>query len=242
MKKTNKLITAIVTITGAILLSSYSSGGVFDPPTKIELVFVDHLKAGLIEQDVFVEKKAGSGQVYRVLPSEREKYLSAKIYTIAQAEHHDPFDPKNAGPYKKGKSLGMTLADWLKGKGTATISCEEGWSTFTAEFENLVPNATYTMWHFFMPAPPTVPFTGTLDVPLGDRKGAQSVFKTDNKGNASLDVTFEHCLQMSGDQLMSGMAIALHTDGKTYGPDPGAFGKDTHVQLFAMFPDEDDVN
>lgn len=241
MKKTNKLIIALVVFIGVFLFSGYTTS---DPmnPVKIELVFVDHLKAGLIEQDVFVEKQKGSGKVYRVLPSEREQYLNSKIYTIQNAEHHDPFDPKNAGPYKKGKYLGMTLAEWLKGKGTASYTCEEGWGTFKAQFEHLVPNSTYTMWHFFMPAPPTVPFTGTLDVPLGDRRGEQSVFKTDGKGNASIDVTFEHCLQMSGDQLMSGMAIALHTDGKTYGPDPGAFGKDTHVHLFAMLPEGDEVN
>lgn len=227
-------------VSGFMLWSSFTTTD--RNPIKIELTFVDHLKAGLIEQDVFVEKRKGSNLVYRVLPSEREQYLNAEIYTIKDAEHHDPFDPKNAGPYKKGKSLGMTLGDWLEAQGTASYACEEGWGTFTAEFEDLVPNSVYTMWHFFMPAPPTVPFTGTLDVPLGDRKGAQSIFKTDSEGNASIQVTFEHCLQMSGDQLMSGMAIALHTDGKTYGPDPGAFGKDTHVQLFAMLPDEDDIN
>lgn len=233
------LISLVVLIVGLLFASSFIDDS--SDPLKIELTFVDHLKAGLIEQDVFVEKKEGSGKVYRVLPAERDKYLSSKIYTIETAVHHDPFDAKNAGPYKKGEYLDMTLGDWLNAKGTASYTCEEGWGTFKAQFENLVPNSTYTMWHFFMPAPPTVPFTGTLDVPLGDRKGKQSIFKTDSKGRANLDVTFEHCLQMSGDQLMSGMAIALHTDGKTYGPDPGAFGKDTHVQLFAMLPNEDDL-
>nr|WP_299345558.1 hypothetical protein [Allomuricauda sp.] len=239
MRKMNKRLLTVLSLGALILWSSFRTP---DPKPKVlELTFVDHLKAGLIEQDVFVEKRKGSNMVYRVLPAEREQYLNSPIYTIKDAEHHDPFDAKKAGPYKKGKSLGMTLADWLKAKGTASYTCEEGWGTFTAEFENLVPNSVYTMWHFFMPAPPTVPFTGTLDVPLGDREGDQSIFKTDSKGNASIKVKFEHCLQMSGDQLMSGMAIALHTDGKTYGPDPGAFGKDTHVQLFAMLPKEEDI-
>ena len=47
---------------------------------KIELVFVDHLTAGMIEQDVFVEKLEGSCEVYRVLPQDREKYLDAEIF------------------------------------------------------------------------------------------------------------------------------------------------------------------
>jgi len=46
---------------------------------------------------------------------------------------------------------------------------------------------------------------------------------------------------LSGDQLMSGVAIALHSDGRTYGSEPGAFGKVAHVQLFAMLPNEDDL-
>ncbi len=237
MKKMNKMIWVLFPVLTLILLSGFTPWKSTEP-AEIELVFVDHLKAGLIEQDVFVEKKEGSGNVYRVLPKERDKYLDSKIYTIEKAEHHDPFDAKNAGPYKKGKYLGMNLSDWLKASGKATISCEQGWGRFKANFENLVPSSTYTIWHFFMPAPPTDPFTGTLDVPLGDRKGSQSVFNTDRNGNASVDLRFEHCLQMTGVQLMSGIAVALHTDGKTYGPDPGAFGKDTHVHIFAMFPDD----
>lgn len=213
-----------------------------DPgPSNLKITFVDHLKAGLIEQDVFVEKYAGSGQVYRLFPEEREKYLNFPLFTVKDPQHHDPFDRKKAGPYKKGRALGLTLKDWLSGEGSATYSCDEGWGSFKAEFHNLVPNATYTMWHFFMPAPPTVPFTGTLDVPMGDRQGKQSIFKTDSQGNAQLELRFEHCLQLSGDQLMSGVAIALHSDGRTYGSEPGAFGKVAHVQLFAMLPNEDDL-
>ena len=54
----------------------------------------------------------------------------------------------------------MTLGKWLGASGTATYECEAGWGTLKASFENLAPNTTYTMWHFFMPAPPTVPFMG----------------------------------------------------------------------------------
>ena len=226
----------------AILISMASFVEGNEPKGEIKLTFVDHLQAGLIEQDVYVEKVPGSGKVFRILPSEREKYLDFPVYKTAKPVHHDPFDQANCGPYKKGKALGFTLSQWLGGRGTGTLNCEEGWGTFKAEFENLIPNATYTMWHFFMSAPPTSPFNGTLDVPLGDRDGKQSTFKTDKHGKATLDVRFEQCLQLSNVQLMSGMAIALHSDGKTYGAIPGDFGTVTHVQLFAMLPDVDDVD
>ena len=207
----------------------------------IEITFVDHLKAGMIEQDVYVEKEYGSGEVYRILPEEREKYLDAEVYATAEPVAHDPFFKRNAGPYKKGESMGFTLRDWLKSSGSASYICEDGWGVLTASFENLVPNATYTMWHAFMAKPPTDPFPGTLDVPLGNRDGSQSVFTTDEKGNANLKIRFENCLQLTDTQLMSLLAIAYHSDDKTYGFSPGPFGKVTHVQLFAVLPDIDDV-
>lgn len=228
----------------AMIIIIIGAGAFTSPkPTDnvIKLTFVDHLQAGLIEQDVYVEKQPGSGKVFRVLPEEREKYLDAQVYTVANAVHHDPFDVNGSGPYPKGESMGMTLREWLGGSGTATYSCDEGWGALNATFENLVPNATYTLWHFFMPKPPTKPFTGTLDLPIGERDGSQSVFTTDANGKATLDIKFEHCLQLTDRQLASGLAIALHSDGKTYGPEPGGFGKATHVQLFTMLPDVKDV-
>ncbi len=236
MKKSIVAITLLAICT--FTLASFTTGN--DPTDgTIKLTFVDHLKAGLIEQDVYVEKVPGSGKVYRVLPTERDKYLDAPIYKTKEPIHHDPFDQNLAGPYPKGESFGMTLGEWLKAAGTGTYRCEEGWGTFQAEFTHLMPNATYTIWHFFMAAPPTVPFNGTLDLPLGDRDGHQSVFSTDAQGNAVVNVKFERCLQLSDDQLMAGMAIALHSDGKTYGPVPGDFGSLTHVQLFAILPEAD---
>ena len=229
------VIAIVICFPSSISLAQHSSEGI------IRLVFVDHLKAGLIEQDVFVEKDPGSNHVYRVLPSEKDHFINAAIFTTSAGHHHDPFDESKTGPYKKGHALDMTLKQWLSAVGTADYSCEEGWGHFKANFRNLVPEATYTMWHFFMPAPPTIPFTGTLDIPMGDRTGKQSIFKTDSHGNANIDVTFEHCLQLGGDQLMSGMAIALHSDDKTYGSEPGAFGKVAHVQLFAMLPKEEEI-
>jgi hypothetical protein len=224
-----------------LLLVSFSNVKEDIDPNPVTLTFVDHLKAGLIEQDVYVEKKQGSGKVYRVQPTEKDIYLEKELYSAREANHHDPFDVGSTGPVAMGRPLGMKLSKWLSAKGTATYVCDAGWGKLKASFENLVPNATYTMWHFFMSAPPTVPFNGTLDVPLGDRDGSQSVFKTDARGRAVLDITFEHCLQFSDNQLVSALAIAYHSDGQTYGGSPGPFGKATHVQLFAMLPNVDDL-
>ena len=206
-----------------------------------ELIFVDHLKAGLIEQDVFIEKVPGSGLVYRVLPQERQQYLDAPLYTIETPQPHDPFDVNKSGPFKKGQSLGISLRDWLGATGQATCHCEGGWGTFNATFENLIPEAVYTLWHIFVPAPPTEPFTGALELPMGDRDGTQSIFTTDCEGNAEVNLRFERCLELGNHQLKTGVAIAYHSDRKTYASSPGPFGKVTHVQLFAMLPSIKDL-
>ena len=213
----------------------------FSQNYSIEITFVDHLKAGMIEQDVFVEKEEGSGEVYRVTVAEREKYLDSEVYATTEMVHHDPFDASKVGPYEKGASLGFTLRDYTAATGTATCSCEDGWGSVKAEFKNLVPNGVYTMWHAFMPKGVTIPFLGTMDLPIGERDGTQSVFKADKNGNASVDVRFETCLQLSENQLMGLLAIAYHSDGKTYGIVPGPFGQGTQVQLFSPLPEADDV-
>ena len=41
----------------------------------------------------------------------------------------NPFDEKALGPYPKGRSLGLTLGEWLKHKGTGTYSCVDGKGT-----------------------------------------------------------------------------------------------------------------
>lgn len=208
---------------------------------SIELTFVDHLKAGLIEQDVFVQKNEGPKNVFRVLPEEREQYLDHDLYTTKLSHHHNPFDKKLIGPYKRGKSIGITLRDWLKAKGTATCSCEGGWGKVEASFENLMPNAVYTMWHAFMAKDNKQDFIGTFDLPVGLRNGDQSVFKTNDQGYAQLELHFPKCLQLTDTQLMSMLAIAWHSDHQTYGISPGPFGQVSHIQLFAAFPDVDNL-
>ena len=101
--------------------------------------------------------------------------------------------------------------------------------------------AAYTIWHAFMAKGVTDPFPGTIDLPLGDRDGTQSVFTTDAKGNGILSIKFDQCLQLGEVQLASMIGIAYHADGKTYGTLPGDFGTVTQVQLFAILPDASDV-
>ena len=133
--------------------------------SSLELAFITHLDANLPEQDVFIERKPGSGEVYRVTKGDHD--MSAPLYAAARFVKHNPFDPKAIGPYPRGEALGMDLGTWLGQRGRGSYTCEEGVATLDVSFEGLVPRGVYTMWHAFMALPPTDPFSGTLDLPLG---------------------------------------------------------------------------
>jgi hypothetical protein len=218
---------------------SGSGTGTTDDTVKLDLAFVTHLDMNLAEQDVYIERVKGSGDVYRVTNGDHD--MSAALYAVASEQPHDPFNPEAVGPYKKGRALGLTLGEWLKQSGTGTYSCENGTGELDLEFANLVPKGVYTMWHAFMAIPPPVPFTGTLDLPLGARDGSESVFVADKKGTASFTHTFEPCLQMSDTWTTSMLAINYHSDGKTYGGHPGKFGLNAHIPLFTMLPLRDGI-
>lgn len=203
--------------------------------------FVDHITAGMIEQDALIEKEKGSGKVYRIGPDEAETYKDAPVFGTAEPIHHAPFAKSASGPYPKGKALGVTLSEWLSGSGTASYSCTAGEGSINASFTGLVPDGVYTMWYAFAGKAhmgcADCPFS-TIDFPVGGGDGSQSVFSADGSGNADFQANFSPCLRLGDELLMPMLAIAYHSDGNTYGPDPGKFGTASHVQLFAGLPDQ----
>ena len=210
-------------------------------PPVLELEFTDHVEAGLIEQDVYVEKPPGSGGVYRMNPDELEAYKGTRVYGSARTIRHSPFNPAHNGPYRKGRPLGMTMGEWLAGSGSATYSCWNDEARIEAWFRNLVPYSTYTMWYAFVGKGhmgcPDCPFA-SIDFPVGDPDGSQSIFKTDAVGGALYALAFEPCLKLSDERLAAMLTITYHSDGRTHGPSPGPFGRDSHLHLFAILPEE----
>jgi hypothetical protein len=201
---------------------------------SIDLAFVTHLDMELPEQDVFLEREPGSGEVWR--PTIGDNDLSAPLYKAAVKVPHNPFDPAAVGPHPQGEPLGMSLGEWLKHRGTGRYTCTAGEGHLDTEFTGLVPNGLYTMWHAFIALPPTEPFSGTLDLPLGARDGSTSVFRADGEGKAAFAHVFRPCLQMSDVWTTSMLAINYHSDDRAWGADPGAFGLNAHVPLFLMLP------
>jgi hypothetical protein len=208
-------------------------------PARIafEIAFVNHLEMNLPEQDVYIERNPGSGEVYRVTTGDND--MRAELFGVPEEVAHNPFDPAAVGPHRKGASLGMTLGQWLRHSGTGTYSFEDGVGTLSLEFSGLVPEGVYTMWIAFAPNPPSEPFQGTLDLPLGPRDGSKSVFTADKDGTAKFEHSFRPGLQMSDTWTNTMLAINYHSDGKTYGGRPGEFGKNAHIPLFTVLPNRE---
>lgn len=206
-----------------------------------EINLISHIEAGMIEQDVFVDRRQPGTEIYRVTTADYERYLDLKLYASSLPVSHDPGNENATGPYIQGRELNMTLRDWLAAKGTGDYTCRQGKGQLEIAFENLVPNAVYTMWNFYVPTPAAEPFS-TYDLPMGKRDGSESAFFTDASGRATYKASLEGCLQGTGEQLAAGMAIAWHSDGVMYGSHPGRMGQATHVQIFQLLPDSEELN
>jgi hypothetical protein len=205
---------------------------------EIELTFKSHLQRNMVEQHVYVEREVDTGRVYRVTPVDQHRYLDSPAYATEKFVPNAPLTHSAVGPHKRGKSLGFSLGDWLAATGTASYRCSDDAAKVKASFEKLVPNGVYTIWYTMAPRPPLDPFE-VLVMPLGPRDGSKSTFWTDAKGHAEFSASFSPCLQMSGKQVNTFLAIAWHSNGETYGSSPGQFSTVTHDQIFTEpFPIE----
>ncbi|MEL6482936.1 MAG: hypothetical protein AAFQ75_15925 [Pseudomonadota bacterium] len=205
-----------------------------DAPVSFDISFRYHVTDDIAEQDVFVERRAGAGEVWRPGPADRN--FEAPLFASAEPQSHAPFDATATGPFPKGAPLGLTLGEWYGATGEGRYTCENGEGRLSVSFDGLVSEGVYTLWHYFVAWPPTEPFIGTYDLPVGSRDGVQSVFVADAEGRATFDQTFKPCLQLTGEHLAAGLAVNWHSDGQTYGVEPGDFAKNAHIQLYADLP------
>ncbi|MEM0949675.1 MAG: hypothetical protein AAGK37_19910 [Pseudomonadota bacterium] len=214
-----------------LIIATLAASPVLAQEVSLDITFRSHVADGLAEQDVYVRADGGV-----VRPGPNFGDTSTPLYASAQPQAHAPGDPDALGPFPAGAELGITLGDWLKGSGTGRYHCENGQGHLSVAFENLVPEGVYTIWHFFMANGATDTFIGTFDLPVGAFDGSQSVLVADAEGAATLDQSFADCLQLTGPQLMAGLALNWHSDGETYGVLPGLFGHNAHIQLYTDLP------
>jgi hypothetical protein len=148
--------------------------------------------------------------------------LARQAYASSQAVEHDPFKlgASPLGPFPKGAALGFTLGAWLAASGSGTYTPNGDTAMLDVSFQKLVPNGVYTVWCSRITFPPNVSIE---DKPCGASDGSQNVVKADASGNASFKLDMKP-LQASTKETASVVALAYHSDGKTYGTSPGDFG------------------
>ncbi|MBI2656480.1 hypothetical protein HYX03_01960 [Candidatus Woesearchaeota archaeon] len=160
--------------------------------------------------------------------------LAKEVYATAAPTAHDPFKvgPNPLGPFDKGKSLGFTLQQWLSASGIGIYSVDDGNAEMELSFKNLVPNGVYTVWCSRLTFPPE---PNIVDKPCGAENGSQNSFTADSRGIGSFSLKLK-ALEASTKETASMIALAYHSDSKTYGASPGDFGSNTHVQIFFLMP------
>jgi hypothetical protein len=133
----------------------------------------------------------------------------------------DPSQAEPSGP--------ITLGDWRKAKGKATIKCSNNSSSVLLELNGLIPNRLYTAWGVF---------SGPMPIPsaLG---GTPCVFVTNNRGSATFQRALNFCpLQpTAGQPQFLFIEILYHSDQQVYGLVPALpmaglhIGAVVHTQL-----------
>jgi len=189
------------------------------------------------EQDVHIEHEGVKG-VFRVTAEDAD--MNAMLYASAEGKGHDPTNPDANGPYAKGVALDVNLGDWLAATGEVSVSCLDSVAMVTASFKNLVPNGVYTLWYSTLALPPTSPLS-VMNLPLGPIDASENTFIADENGDAVFALEYETCLRLTTDQLGSMIALAYHSDGRTYGISPGLFGYNAHIHLFTLLPTSADL-
>lgn len=224
----------IVVMVVAALVSACAGATEAATKKQIEVEFVNHITAEMPEQDVYVAKTAGASEIYRIDQTEAAEFMKAPVYAANEAVEHDPFVLGDSpfGPYPKGIELGFTLEEWLAGRGSGAYTVEGDQAEMDFTFEKLVPNGVYTMWCAIIYVPPEFEI---IDEPCGAADGSQNTFVADDEGKAEFHLTLAP-LPDTTDTVLRTLAIAYHSDGKTYGASPGDFGLNSHVQLFFGLP------
>ena len=180
--------------------------------------------------------EAAPGKAVRIEgPLAKEAAISKQAYAAASATQHDPFKAGDnpLGPFDRGKSLGFTMQQWLAASGIGIYSVDGENAEAEFSFKNLVPSGVYTVWCSRISLPPNF---SVVDKPCGAEDGSQNSFTADEKGNGEFSLKLS-ALEPSTKEAASLIAVAYHSDGKTYGASPGDFGLNSHVQIFYMLPE-----
>lgn len=227
MKKIS-LFTMLILTTFTALISIQAQ----ESDEVIDLVFVHHLSADLIEQDVYIMND--ENKVERFDNSAPLSLLWQPLYSSADFHAHDPFglDESSMAAFEVGDELGFTVSEWLSASATGTYTVRDDSAEISITASGLVPDGLYTMWCSRLNPPPEFEIN---NYPCGAADGTENIFTADSEGTATVEMMIETFEPSLADDIAL-VALAYHSDGQTYGESPGDFGRVTHTQLFALIP------
>lgn len=124
----------------------------------------------------------------------------------------------------------ITLGQWLKARGTATIKCKGHTANMKLEMSGLIPRGLYDVWGVMLTD------QGPAPVCLG---GSPCAFLTDRKGNATYTAALNFCPYnlRQGEFPLGVIEILFHSDHSIYASQPELFyagyppGITSHSQL-----------
>ncbi len=227
-----KQVIVLALVVGVGLLGMLVATAQTDASEVIEIGFVNHIQAGLTEQDVYLITEDGMGK--RVEGSDPLSSVNQMHYGAAAMHEHDPFgvNEEPVGPFEIGESLGVTLSQWLGATGSGTYTVNGDVAQVSLTFEGLMLDGVYTLWCSQIVLPPDFEI---LNTPCGAPDGSENVFEADADGNAHIDLEIA-ARPYTTEEILSVFAIAYHSNGQTYGEYPGDFSLNSHVQLFVPLP------
>jgi autotransporter translocation and assembly factor TamB len=190
----------------------------------MDLQFVNHITAGMAEQDVFI---ARDGQVVR---PEANADKNQPLYAAAQAVPDDPFKvhANPLGPFARGRALSPTLAQWLGANASGTYTVQGDTAELRLSLRGLVPNGSYTVLTPRVSYPPNFAVTPGI---AGAPDGSEASFKADAQGNATYSVKMK-ALPESTKEAGTAIVVVYNSEGAWR----GEFGKNEHQQIFAFLP------
>ena len=188
-----------------------------------------NIQMGVPMQDIYIED--GNSRLIRPQDLDAET-LALPLFRSSEAIDADFLEePFEAGPFPMGEPHGFTVADWIEASGRGTYTVQGDRALVEMSFANLVPNGVYTVWCVEIILPPN---TNITDWPCGDPEGTDNIFVADEQGNGEIIIEMD-AFPPNTEETFYDISIAYHSDGKTYGPRAGDFGKNVHVQLFYDF-------
>jgi len=136
----------------------------------------------------------------------------AKKQPLPGVRDAQPLDLAQAEP-----ANAITLGEWMRGRGNASISCAGDGAEVQLRMRGLIPNRMYSVWATMgVPPQPGQQTPNAFPIPIG---GTPNIFVTDREGDASFERWIKFCPldAHATDNPLLFIDVQLNANDQTYG-------------------------